>query len=159
MAKVGFSALTPSAVALVGGVPKTVLYVISTGLGTGIDLQKFQVSFDGTTIGNTPVFCEVTYCTGASNVNPGTGSTAATLTQEYGRVWPSNLPVAGAACTSEPTVQTPIKGFLLTPYAGLAMYDYSLGTTPDSAGSAGFCLRCTAPQAVNVRAELHFERM
>src|SRR6266567_4455876 len=41
---------------------------------------------------------------------------------------------------------------------GLAIYDFPLGDTLDSAVSTGFVIRLTAPAAVNVRPTIYFER-
>jgi hypothetical protein len=41
---------------------------------------------------------------------------------------------------------------------GLVVYDFPFGTTPDSAVSQGFVIRCTAPAAVNVRPTVWAER-
>jgi hypothetical protein len=93
-------------------------------------------------------------------VTAGTGNTSqsANVNQTSGRVISSAF-VAGSACTSEPTVQTNWRSNLLTPNGGLLVYDAPLGDEPASAVSAGFCIRLTAPAAVNVRCDMVFKRI
>lgn len=157
MAKAGYIAYTgASAVALVASTAKTVLFVMAPAT-FGIDLRKVRLAFDGVTSGAVPVYVELNALTGATNVTPGTGNTSVTVNQLYGRSITAGF-TAGANCSSEPTVQTTNDGFLLTPNGGLLFYDWPLGESWDSPVSNGFCIRMTAPAAVNVRATLVFER-
>jgi hypothetical protein len=66
---------------------------------------------------------------------------------------------AGAACTAEPTAQTVYDDWDQTPYGSLVIYDIPLGDTWDSPVSQGFCVRLTAPQAVNAKVSMLFERL
>jgi hypothetical protein len=161
MSKAGYSAQTGAAVALVAATAKTAMFVLAPST-FGMDLKKFRIGFDGVTASAVPVFWEINYLTGATNSTPGTGNTnlatAPNIQQVYGR------PIAigftgGYNCTSEPTVQTNIDADLLTPNGGLLVYDFPLGDVPDSAVSNGFCIRLTAPAAVNVRCSMYFERV
>lgn len=154
MAKTGYMAPTGGAVALSAATAKSVLGVKGHA-NFGIDLTKARVSFDGSTAA-TPVLVELCYATFATN-SPGTASTSVTPAQVYGRVTAVGA-TAGKNWTTEPTVLTVIEEELLTPNGGLVIYDFPLGTTPDSAVSEGFVIRCTAPATVNVRAGLWWER-
>jgi len=160
MAKAGYSAQTGGAVALVAATAKTVLFVLAPAQ-FGLDLKKYRLSFDGVTASNVPVFVEINYLTGATNSTPGTGNTslatAPNLQQVYGRSITAGF-TGGYGCTSEPTVQTNIDAYLLTPNGGTVIYDFPLGDTPDTAVSNGVCIRLTAPAVVNARASLFFER-
>jgi hypothetical protein len=160
MSKAGYSAQTGAAVALVAATAKTVLFVLAPAT-FGMDLKKYRIAFDGVTASAIPVFVEVNYLTGASNSVPGTGNTnlatAPNFQQVYGRAITIGF-TGGYGCTSEPTVQTNVDAYDLTPNGGVVVYDFPLGDTPDAAVSNGFCIRCTAPAAVNVRASMFFER-
>jgi len=155
MAKTGYSTQTEGAVALAAATAKSILGV-SGPASFGVDLKKFTVAFDGVTASAVPVLIEVCYATFATNA-PGTASTSATVDQQYGRVTTAGF-TAAKNWTTEPTVLTPFREFLLTPAGGLVFYDWPLGDTPDSAVSQGFVIRCNAPAVVNVRATLDFER-
>lgn len=153
MAKAGYMTATGAAVALTAATAKTVLNVIAPAQ-FGIDLKKFRVAFDGVTASAVPVLVEVCISTQAT---AGT-STAGTVTQIYGRSITAGF-TAAYNYTAEPTALTVIETLpLLDPNKGLVMYDWPLGDSPDTAVSNGFCIRCTAPAAVNVRASMQFER-
>lgn len=156
MSKAGYSVQTGAAVALSAATAKTVLFATAPAQ-FGMDLKKYRIAFDGVTASAVPVFVELNYLTAATNSTPGAGNTTATVNQTYGRAITAGF-VGGYNCTSEPTVQTNIDAYLLTPNGGVVIYDFPLGDTPDSAVSQGFCIRCTAPAAVNVRASMWFER-
>ncbi len=158
MAKAGYTIQSGAAVALVATVAKTALFVVS-GAQFGLDLKKFRIGFDGVTASAIPVFWEVNYSTAATNSTAGTGNTTATINQVYGRAIASTGISAGYACTAEPTVQTGIDADLLTPNGGLLVYDFPLGDVPDCAVSQGYCIRLTAPAAVNVRVSMSLERL
>jgi hypothetical protein len=159
MADAVYSVNTQGAVALVANTAKTALFVVAPS-GHGMALKKWRIGFDGVTASAVPVFWEVNYLTGATNVTAGTGNTSqsANVFQTGGRVISSAF-VAGSACTSEPTVQTNVDADLLTPNGGVILYDFPLGDEPDSAVSQGFCVRLNAPAAVNVRVSMWFKRI
>jgi hypothetical protein len=154
-----YSVTTQGAVALSAATAKTALFVLAPS-SHGMSLKKFSIGFDGVTASAVPVLWELNYLTGASNSTPGTGNTSqsAAIQQILGRSITSAF-LAGSACTSEPTVQTNIRADLLTPNGGLLVYDFPLGDEPDAAVSNGFCLRLTAPAAVNVRCDMVFKRI
>lgn len=152
MSKAGYSAATGAAVPLVAATAKTVLNVTAPA-SFGVDLTKIRLAFDGITSTAIPVLVELCYSTQAT---AGT-STAGTVNQIYGRTITAGFTTA-YNYTVEPTVLTVIDSYLVSPYSGTVIYDYPLGTTPDTAVSNGLCIRLTAPLAVNVRATMYFER-
>ena len=153
--KAGYSVVTGGAVALTAATAKSVIGVKSHA-NFGIDLKKLTLSFADTDASEVPVLIEICQSTFATN-GPGTNSTSVTPLQTYGR----SITVGATAAktwTTEPTVLTVIREFLLTPAGGVVMYDWPLGDSPDSAVSEGFVVRCTAPSATDVRATLDYER-
>ncbi len=151
-----YAASTEGAIALVAATAKTVIGVKS-GSDFGLDCCGFEVSFDGVTASAVPVLVELMLSTWATNGTMGTNNTSTTPHQRNGRVIASGV-TSGANWTSEPTVLTVIRNFLLTPAGGTLIYDFPLGTEPDCDLSQGFAIRCTAPAAVNVRAGLTWAR-
>jgi hypothetical protein len=159
MSKAGYTAETPSAVALSAGVARTVLCVLAPAQ-FGVDLTKIRVGFDGVTASAVPVLVELLYSTAATNSTPGTNNTTVTPQQAYGRPIVAGFTAFAASVAGfEPTVLTSIDRWTLTPNGGLVIYDFPLGTTPDTAVSNGLLLRCNAPAAVNVNATMWFERI
>lgn len=159
MAKTGYSLLvpSPSAVALVAGTAKTVLYVLAPSQ-FGVDLIGARVSFDGVLASDVPALCEIVRGTAATNSTPGTGSTTATPVQNYGQ---SITPGFTGAynCTSEPTVLSALDLLKLTPNGGAYVYDFSLGQSIECAPGQLIGLRITAiTNAVNCFPVLKFER-
>jgi hypothetical protein len=154
MAKAGYSVVTGGAVALAAATAKTVL-AVKAPTGSGIDLKKLRVGFDGTSASAVPVLvelCYITYATAGTSTD-----VSSSIRQLYGRAVTVGA-TASKAYTVEPTALTVLEEWLLTPAGGLVLYDWPLGDTPDSAVSEGFALRCTAPASVNVRAGLVWER-
>ena len=158
MLAVGYSFVTEAAVALVAATAKTIIGA-KAHANSGLQLKGFEVGFDGVTASAVPVLVEIGYITWATN-SPGTNSTSATIRQCYGRVLTAGF-TGGYAWTAgnEPTAITVIKRFTLAPDKGLVAYQWPLGQEPDSALAEGFCIRCTAPAAVNVNATLCLERV
>lgn len=158
MAKAGYTVSTSAAVSLAAATAKTALMVICPS-SFGVDLTKFRVEFDGVTASAVPALVELVTSTNASNSTPGTANTSETsaITQVYGRSIATGF-TAFSASSSEPTVLTVIERFLLTPCGGTLLYDFPLGSTPDTAVSAGIGIRITAPAIVNARASMWFER-
>lgn len=150
MSKAGYSATTTAAVALVAATAKSVLSVIAPAQ-FGVDLTKFRLGFDGVTASAVPVLVEV-----VSFTTDGTG-TGGTVNQVYG---PTITPgfTTKYNYSVEPTTATIVDHWTLTPNGGLVVYDWPLGTSPNTAVSNLFTLRCTAPAAVNVQATMWFER-
>lgn len=157
MAKAGYSITTGGLVALSASTPKSILGVAGPA-SFGVDLTHYEVAFDGVSVTAAPVLVEVCYATFATNA-PGTASTSVTVNQAYGRSITAGF-AAAKTWTTEPTVLTVIREHSLTPFGGTEVYDFPLGTSPDSAVSQGFVIRCTAPTGVtvNVRATMAFER-
>lgn len=156
MAKAGYQISTGAAVALSAATAKSILCVLAPAQ-FGVDLTKLRVGFDGVTASAVPVLVELCYSTAASNSTPGTNNTTGTVNQIYGRSITNGF-TGFYNSTTEPTVLTPVDRWTLTPNGGLVIYDFPLGTSPDTAVSHGFVIRCTAPAAVNVNASLQFER-
>lgn len=156
MAKAGYSLAASASVALVAATAKTVLGV-RAGSTFGLDLQAASVSFDGVTAGYTPVLVELVRLTFATNP-PGTASTdaAASISQAYGLVIAHGC-TAARNWTTEPTVIEVIDDWFIHPQSGITI-PLPLGRTYDCIGSSGFAIRCTAPQAVNARPSLAWER-
>jgi hypothetical protein len=150
MSKAGYTAEVGAPVALTATVAKTVLSVIAPAQ-FGVDLTKIRVGFDGVTASAVPVLVELVYFT-----TDGTG-TGGSVNQVYGR------PIAPGFTSKynysvEPTVPTSLDRWTLTPNGGLVIYDFPLGSTPDTAVSNLLGLRCTAPAAVNINATMWCER-
>jgi hypothetical protein len=156
MAKSGYSANTEGAVALAAATAKTVLGVNGTA-NFGVDLLGFVIAFDGVTAANGGVLVEICQATFATNA-PGTASTTVTVDQRYGRTMTAGF-TAAKNWTTEPTALTVVSEFWVDPYKSTFPWDYPLGNTPDSPVSNGFVIRCTAPQIVNFRGTLKFERV
>lgn len=155
MAKAGYSAPVGAAVALSAGVAKTVVGVLAPAQ-FGVDWTKYRIGFDGVTASAVPVLVELCTCTFATNA-PGTNSTTITIAQDYGRAVTAGF-TAAYNWTAEPTVVAAFDRFTLTPNGGLVIYDWPLGTSPDNDVSKGFCIRLTAPAAVNMNGCMWFER-
>jgi hypothetical protein len=151
-----------AAIALTGGTAKTIMY-INAAAANQPSITEFSVSFDGVTASAVPALIELVYGTKASNSTPGTGSTTFTPLQVRG--WPAQASAQAAAnnCTSEPTVLTAIKHWLLTPNGGLLVVQFPLGREPTGVASGTAIsgnqigIRVTAPAAVNVRGYIEYE--
>jgi hypothetical protein len=156
MSKVGYSINTEGAVALSAGVAKSILGAQAQA-AAGLQLDNFEIAFDGVSASGVPVLVELCYATFATNA-PGTNSTLVTVDQLFGRALAAGL-TAGRNWTTEPTVLTPVREWLLTPNAGLVMFQYPLGQEPDSAFSQGYVFRLNAPANVNVRASMGISRI
>lgn len=156
MAAVGYKATTEGAVALAAATAKTILGV-KAHANSGLQVVSFEIAFDGVTASAVPVLVELGYCTWGAN-SPGTNSTSTTPVQLYGRSLTAGF-TSGKTWTTEPTTITQLKELLLTPYAGLLVFQYPLGKEPDCALAEGFVIRCNAPAAVNVRATMNVERI
>lgn len=155
MAKCGYSAATTAPVALTAAAVKSVIGVKSAA-DFGVDLIKFRVSFNGVSATAVPALITLEACTFATN-SPGTASTSVTPIQAYGRVIAHGV-TAAVNWTTEPTALSVVDRWLLTPNGGTALYDFPLGTTPDSAVSTGFVIRINAPAAVSAEATIWWER-
>jgi hypothetical protein len=150
MSKAGYSAATGAAVALAAATAKSVLSVIAPAQ-FGVDLTKIRVGFDGVTASAVPVLVEL-----VSYTTDGTG-TAGTVNQVYGRSIAAGF-TTKYNYSAEPTTGTVLDRWTLTPNGGLVVYDWPLGTSPDTAVSNLIALRLTAPAVVNANATMWFER-
>jgi hypothetical protein len=155
-ADAGYAHVTEGAVALSAATPKTIIGA-KAHANSGLQLAHVEVGFDGVTATAVPVLIELVYSTWATNA-PGTNSTSTTARQEYGRALTAGW-TGAKNWTTEPTALTVLEERLISPYGGgLVIYDYPLGTLPDSALAEGFGVRCTAPATVNVRATMKVKR-
>jgi hypothetical protein len=160
VAKAGYNTSTgpigTAGVALVAATAKSILTVIAPAQ-FGIDLTKIRIGFDGVTASAVPVMVELCDNTLATNSTPGTNNTTGTVVQAYGRSITAGF-TAFYNSTTEPTVLSTFDRWTLTPNGGLVIYDWPLGSTHDTAVSAGVTVRCNAPAAVNVTGTVWFER-
>lgn len=156
MAVSGYSVITGGAIALTAATARSVLGV-KAHANSGLLIKAFAVSFDGVTASAVPVLVEICYSTFATQ-SPGTASTSVTPAQIYGRTAAAGF-TAGKTWTTEPTVLTVQKEFLIPADKGVILYQYPLGQEPDCALAEGFVIRCNAPAAVNVRATMDVERI
>jgi hypothetical protein len=154
MADVGYGIQTGGAVALTAATAKSVLG-IKSGSAFGVMLRRITVGFDGVTSSAVPVLVELCYSTFATNA-PGTASTSVTPVQEHGRVLTHGV-TAAKTWTTEPTVLTTLGEYLIPPTSGFDIW-YPFGQEPESALAEGYVIRCTAPAAVNVRAQMDYRR-
>lgn len=146
---------TEGAVALAAATAKTVIGV-KAHANSGLLLKAVRFGFDGISAAGVPVLIEACYATWATN-SPGTNSTSTTPRQVNGRVLTAGF-TSGKTWTSEPTSLTVLDDGLLTPNGGVIWYDFPLSTEWESALAEGFCLRMTAPAAVNVRSTVKVSR-
>jgi hypothetical protein len=156
MAAVGYSAITGASVALAAATAKTVLGV-KAHANSGLQVKGFSLQFDGITSSALVVLCELCYTTWATN-SPGTNSSSVTPLQNYGRALTAGF-TAGKTWTTEPTVLTVLRAFLVPPDKGSFTYQFPLGQEPDCALAEGFALRLTAPAIVNAFASFDVERV
>ena len=151
-----------SAISLSAATAKTIWYVNAASANQP-SFVEMAVGFDGTTSSNTPALIELVYGTKATNSTPGTNSTSFTPLQLRG--WPAQTSAQAAAnnCTSEPTVLTAVKQWLVTPFGGLLVIQSPMGREPTgiasgtSASGNQVGVRVTAPQTVNVRGYGEYE--
>jgi hypothetical protein len=152
MPKAGYTAVSGS-VALAAATAKTVLNTIAPAQ-FGIDWRSYNISFDGVTAANVPVLVEL--CSSTQATAGTTGSTP-TVNQGYGRAITAGF-TAGAGYSAEPTVLTVLDAFTLSPNGGLIVRDFPPNEGYDQDVSKGLCIRLTAPQVVNGRITMKFER-
>lgn len=156
MSQVIYTVSTEGAVALAAATAKSVIGA-KAHANSGLELLGFKVGFDGVSAAAVPVLIEICYCTFGAN-SPGTNSTSTTPRQKSGRALTAGF-TSGKTWTTEPTTITVIDDFILTPNAGLVIYQYPLGYEPDCALGEGFVLRLNAPAIVNVRASMDVSRI
>src|SRR5215471_7626839 len=107
-----YTVTTGTSVIAITSTAKTVMY-INAAAANQPSIVEFSISFDGTTAANAPGLIELVFGTKATNSTPGTGSTTFTPLQIRG--WPAQTSAQAAAnnCSSEPTVLTMVKQWLL----------------------------------------------
>jgi hypothetical protein len=159
MSSVGYSVFTSSNVTLSAATARTCLMVI-TPAQFGCSLTAFGIGALGTTPSATPLLWQIVRSTNASNSTPGTNNTNenTTIAQTRGQSITTGF-TAFSASTSEPTVLTVIAQNTLTPAGGLIELQNVEGRGFECGVSAGLGIRLTAPAGVDVRCELHFERI
>lgn len=152
-----YSCSSEGAVALTAATAKSVVGV-KAHANSGIMVCGFTISFADTNAAEVPALVELLYATFATNA-PGTNSTSTTPRQIFGRSLTAGF-TSGKTWTTEPTALTlAFPEFVLTPNGGTFVYNFPLGTEPDSALGEGFVLRVTAPSATDCRAGLIVSRI
>ncbi len=123
---------------------------------SGLLLESFWLGLTGVTASEVPGSVELCYCTFGANP-PGTNSSSVTPVQRSGRVLTAGF-TAAKTWSTEPTTITVIRSFPLSPNGGLVLYDFPLGTEPDTALGEGLLLRLNYAAASAVRASMSFSR-
>lgn len=144
-------------VTTVAATPKTVVGVVGTNVGYGLQLKGYEIGFRGVTASNVPVTVDV------CRISTLGTSTAVTPVREGGRLITAGVAsfTAGENHTVEPTGLEVLRSFPLTPNGGAVLYDYPLGDEPDCDEQDGFCLRVTDPTGASalVRGGLRVTRI
>lgn len=147
----GYSAVTGADVSCTT-TAATKLAIIN-GSAAVVTLTEFGISFDGVTAGNEPVLIELCLSTEAG---AGTSTDLAPV-QIYG-------PTRTAACdakkdytSTQPTVLTAVKEWLVHPQAGLVIKEPLGRELQQITASDAIHLRVTAPNTVNCRAYMCWE--
>lgn len=135
----------------------TNLSVISPA-GHGLAMTEFGISFDGVTASAVPVLIEIGTSTQAG---AGTAGSTPTAVLVRGRATGGSAPTASANYTAEPTVQTVLRQWLLSPNGGLLIYPLPLGREIECDSSGGtakaFFARVTSAATVNSRCYMEVE--
>lgn len=148
-----YSVVTSADVALAAATAKTVLGVRAPAT-FGLDLLRWDISFNGVTASAVPVLVEL--CSWSS-ATTGT-STAATPVQTAGRAIVHGT-TAGQNFTVEPTALVVLESRLITPNGGIVIEEFAFDGGFDNDVSAGFAIRCTAVAIVSLRAGLYFAKL
>lgn len=158
---VGYSSYPNAAVALSGTTVKTVLKAAAPA-GHGLLVAEFAISFDGVTSSAVPALVELCYSTEATNATAGTQLSSPPHTR--GRSSGGSVPTVYYNFTSEPTVLTPIKGWLVSQYMGLLILQHPLGRELENDSSGGgtdgykaIAVRVTPTASVNCRVYMDLE--
>lgn len=129
--------------------------------GHGLCLTEFGISFDGVTASAVPVLVEIgTGTQGAA----GTGAASPpTPVLVRGRATGGSAPTEAHNFTAEPTTQTVLRQWLISPNGGLFVYPLPLGREIECDSSAGtakalFC-RVTSAATVNSRCYMEVEAL
>lgn len=153
MSSVKFSVVTAE-IALVGATAKTVLQV-APAANHPIKISSWGCFFDGTSVTEEPVLCELIRSTTA-----GTGSASPPsprpLDDDQGQTIQTTV---AHNFTAEPTMGDLIDAFEVHPQAGMQLW-FPMGWEPrvNAEGTADWLnIRCTAPAGVNVLAKIFAE--
>lgn len=165
-----FVAATPGGVGGPGGagvsvagvatpIGRTILMLVNAANITAV-LKQVNISFNGVTASNAPVYVELVKSSQATN---GTNGTAVTPVQWRGQGNTSGTGLtsqvtAYAAYVSEPTVLTMLDSWFVPPTSG-AIVQLPLGDEAEliaGAGTMGLGLRVTPAQNVSVAASMRF---
>lgn len=146
-------------ISLTAATAKTCLMIQAPSTSSG-QLIEFGVFFNGTNAANEPVLVELVKNSEATNSTPGTNNTSVTPVQSRGAgnttgSGLATLFTAFANSTSEPTVLTTLKRYLVPPTSG-QLIQLPLGRETEVIPSMGLGLRITAPQTVSVRAYMEY---
>jgi hypothetical protein len=127
----------------------------------GLSLVEFGISFDGVTASAVPVLVEI-----GTGTQAGAGTGAAsppTVVQVRGRATTGTVPTLIHNCTVEPTAQTVLRQWLVSPNGGLFVYPLPLGREIecDSSGGTAKALfaRVTSAATVNSRCYMEVENL
>lgn len=133
--------------ALVGTVAQTVLQV--AGGSRGLSVVEWSISFDGVTSTNVPVLVQIMRSVGA-------GTSTAFTPRELNPSGLASEGTARTAFTGEPTPGEVLQNFYVTPNAGLLFVQLPYEREIICNSTEQLAIRATAPDAVNVNANLVF---
>lgn len=157
MAAPAFVAQTEGVVALAAAATaKTILSVIAAA-GDIITVTEIGIAFDGITASEKPILVELCRSTQAG---AGAGSSAVTPRQVRGNPNHTVNSTAAKGYTTEPTVLTPVREWLIDPNKGGLILPFPMGREVESLDGDAVCIRCTiqtSGAAVNARAYIEFE--
>lgn len=150
----GYTIDTQGSIAMVAATAKTILNVINSATGL-FRIVELSVSFDGATATAVPAVVELCKSTQAG---AGSGNTATTPNQLRGATRTIQLTAARNYATTEPTVLTVVKRWLVPVFNGLLVVQFPLGREPEMiTASNAYALRVTAPAVVNCHAYIEVE--
>ena len=129
--------------------------------GHGLALVEFGISFDGVTASAVPVLVEI-----GTGTQAGAGTGAAsppTPVLVRGRATGGSAPTEIHNCTAEPTAQTVLRQWLVSPNGGLFVYPLPLGREIECDSSGGTAkaifARVTSAATVNSRCYMEVEAL
>jgi len=152
MANVGYSAVCNADVALTAATKEGIIGIRAAS-SSGMVLIEFSISFDGVTANAEPVVVSLDEWDAST---AGTSSSI-TPTQIRGQDITHGLTAARDFTSTQPTVLTTIKEFLVHPQTGMAL-QLPLGREPEAIESQGWLISGTAPATVNARGYVEVER-
>lgn len=152
--RVNWVVTTGANVALVASTAKSVLGIQSDSNKT-LKITEFGIGFDATDATKAPVLVELCACTFATNA-PGTNSTTVTAVKQSG-TGATDDNAAARAWTTEPTVITVLKEWLIDSNKGQLIVQFPLGREPESVAGQGFVLRCTSGTGSTPNVRAYFE--